>query len=223
MTDPAISYIEHVLETKGWTAAKLAKLTGLAHSTIARPLKQKDYSGRISRRTLQLVRQASGIDPAEFIGHDFPPAPDVLPRHDPAPDGAELIPVYDVAASAGFGAIVDAEDHIANLAFSSQYLREMTNAKGDQLAAIRITGDSMSPTLQTEDTVVIDLTKTNLDYDGLFVVRSGENLLIKRISRGTRRSTVMVVSDNAHYPNVESERTELDVVGKVIWYGRQIR
>lgn len=133
-----------------------------------------------------------------------------------------LIPVYDIEVSAGHGAIVDAEEHISNLAFSSQYLREMTGAKGDQLAAIRVKGDSMSPTIQDDDMVVIDRTKTSLDWDGLFVIRVGEALQIKRIGRGVRRSSVMIIADNALYPPVDTERSEIDVVGKVLWYGRKV-
>lgn len=145
-----------------------------------------------------------------------------VPNGTDAPAGSDLVPVYDVTASAGHGAVVDVEDHVSNLAFSSQYLREMTNAKGGQLAAIRVKGDSMIPTIQDDDMVVIDMTKTNLDFDGLFVMRVGEALQIKRIGRGARRSSVMVIADNSLYPPVDTERTEIDVVGKVIWYGRKV-
>jgi len=148
--------------------------------------------------------------------------PITVPNGLPPPEGADLVPVYDVAASAGHGVIVDAEDHVSNLAFSSKYLREMTSAKGRQLAAIRVKGDSMTPTIQDDDMVVIDMTKTNLDFDGLFVIRVGEALQIKRIGRGCRRTSVMVIADNSLYPPVDTERTEIDVVGKVIWYGRKV-
>ncbi|MDD7973425.1 S24 family peptidase [Roseinatronobacter alkalisoli] len=145
-----------------------------------------------------------------------------VPNGSAAPEGADLVPVYDVSASAGHGAVVDVEEHISNLAFSTQYLREMTSAKGNQLVAIRVKGDSMTPTIQDDDMVVIDRTKTNLDYDGLFVLRVGEALQIKRIGRGSRRTSVMVIADNSLYPPVDTERTEIDVVGKVIWYGRKV-
>lgn len=145
-----------------------------------------------------------------------------VPNGTSPPEGESLVAVFDVTASAGHGAIVDAEEHVTNLAFSTQYLREMTSAKGGQLAAIRVKGDSMIPTIQDDDMVVIDLTKKNLDFDGLFVMRVGEALQIKRIGRGARRTSVMVIADNSLYPPVDTERTEIDVVGKVIWYGRKV-
>ncbi|MFN4201861.1 MAG: helix-turn-helix transcriptional regulator [Tabrizicola sp.] len=138
---------------------------------------------------------------------------------DPAPT---LVPVYNVEASAGPGRIVDLEEHIANLAFSPRYLAEMTAARGRDLAAIRVRGDSMEPTLLDDDIVLIDRTKTSLDYDGLFVLRFGEALHCKRVGRGRSRATVQVISDNRIYPPVEMDRSEIEVVGKVLWYGRKV-
>lgn len=136
--------------------------------------------------------------------------------------GPALVPVYSVEASAGSGRVVDLEEHIANLAFSPRYLAEMTAARGRDLAAIRVRGDSMEPTLLDDDMVLIDRTKTSLDYDGLFVLRFGEALHVKRVGRGRSRATVQVISDNRIYPAVEMERTEIEVVGKVLWYGRKV-
>lgn len=140
----------------------------------------------------------------------------------PAPDDARLVPVYDVEASAGNGATVDSEHHVMNLAFSQQYLREMTFAKGNDLAVIRVKGDSMEPTLLDDDLVMIDRTKRNLDYDGLFVLRFGDALHVKRIGRGVKRGSVMVISDNQIYPPVQTDRDQIDVIGKVLWYGRKV-
>lgn len=133
-----------------------------------------------------------------------------------------LVPVYNVEASAGPGRIVDIEEHVANLAFSARYLAEMTSARGRDLAAIRVRGDSMEPTLLDDDMVLIDRTKTSLDYDGMFVLRFGEALHVKRVGRGRTRTTVQVISDNRIYPPVEMDRAEIEVVGKVLWYGRKV-
>ncbi|WP_162302413.1 LexA family transcriptional regulator [Tabrizicola thermarum] len=135
---------------------------------------------------------------------------------------AALVPVYNVEVSAGPGRIVDLEEHVANLAFSPRYLAEMTAARGRDLAAIRVRGDSMEPTLLDDDMVMIDRTKTSLDYDGLFVLRFGEALHCKRVGRGRSRTTVQVISDNRIYPPVEMDRSEIEVVGKVLWYGRKV-
>lgn len=225
-TSPA-AQVKRVRELAKLSVREMAKRIGMSPSGYGHYEDPKRFKGPYLpidiAEAIAAAVKAQGADEAEVWALTGAPAkPIEIPTDNPAPNGTTLVPIYDVMASAGFGAVVDAEDHVANLAFSSQYLCEMTSAKGDQLAAIRIKGDSMAPTIQDDDTVVIDRTKTNLDYDGLFVIRSGDNLMIKRISRGSRRKTVMIVSDNALYPPVESERTELDVVGKVIWYGRKV-
>jgi phage repressor protein C with HTH and peptisase S24 domain len=133
---------------------------------------------------------------------------------------ADLVNVYNVAASAGFGALVGEESVVDRLAFPHGYLRHITSANPKNLAIISVKGKSMEPTLSDDDIVMIDLTKTDLSYDGLFVVRDGgDSLLVKRISRGPRRGTVLMVSDNPHYPNQERAFEDVDVVGKVIWKG----
>jgi phage repressor protein C with HTH and peptisase S24 domain len=143
-----------------------------------------------------------------------------MQHSDGAPD-VTLVPVYNVEAGAGPGRIVDLEEHIATLAFSQRYLSEM-NARGRDLAAIRIRGDSMEPTLRDNDIVLIDRTRTSLDDDGLFVLRFGEALHCKRVGRGRSRLTVQVISDNRIYPPVEMDRSDIEVIGRVLWYGRKV-
>lgn len=202
------------MTARGWSAKELHRRSGVSYDVIAK-LKQRPGSSTSSENGQKL---------AAALGLDWPESSSAveIPNGQPAPDGSGLVPVYDVEASAGYGTVVDAEEHVSNLAFSSQYLREMTNAKGEQLAAIRVKGDSMTPTIQDDDMVVVDMTKTNLDFDGLFVLRVGDALQIKRIGRGARRTSVMVIADNKLYPSVDTERTEIDPIGKVIWYGRKV-
>lgn len=68
MKDWAIDYIQHVLETKDWSANRLASEAGVASSTIARPLREREnYAGKLSRTTINKIWAASGIDPSSFI------------------------------------------------------------------------------------------------------------------------------------------------------------
>lgn len=134
--------------------------------------------------------------------------------------GPELVPIYNVEASAGYGALVGHEMVVDRLSFPPGYLRQITSSNPKNLAIIGVKGKSMEPTLSDDDIVMVDMTKTDLSYDGLFVVRDGgDSLLVKRISRGPRRGTVLLVSDNPQYPNQERAFEEIEVVGKVIWKG----
>lgn len=214
MNDPALDYVRHVMDVRGWNAAELARAANVSHSTINRPLTVEGWSHALSRRTIDAIYRATGIDPQPFIGGTIA----LLPEPS-APQG-DLVNVYNVHASAGFGVIVGDESVVDRLAFPPGYLRHITSANPKNLAIIGVKGKSMEPTLSDDDIVMVDLTKTDLSYDGLFVVRDGgDSLLVKRISRGPRRGTVLMVSDNPQYPNQERAFEDVDVVGKVIWKG----
>jgi lambda repressor-like predicted transcriptional regulator len=71
MRDWALGYILHVMQTKHWSANRLAVEAGVAASTIARPLRVPDWPHKISRTTISKIYAASGIDPASFIPEDF--------------------------------------------------------------------------------------------------------------------------------------------------------
>ncbi len=74
MLDPGINYIRHVLEVKGWSPAELARHAKLAHSTINRPLTQKNWPNKISRQTLGKIYHATGIDPSPFLAEAGEPS-----------------------------------------------------------------------------------------------------------------------------------------------------
>lgn len=132
------------------------------------------------------------------------------------------MPVYDVAASAGNGTHVEGEEVICNMAFDRGFLRRMTDAPPRDLAIIRVKGHSMEPTLLDDDHVLIDRTKTNLSFDGLFVLRFDDALHVKRIGRSARKGHVMVISDHPAYPDLDMPKEDLDVIGRVLWVGRKV-
>lgn len=133
-----------------------------------------------------------------------------------------LIPVYDVQASAGFGALVDYEEQTHSLAFPPDYLRKLTAGSPRDLVIISVKGDSMENTLLDDDIVLVDTSKTHMGYEGMFVLRHNDTLLVKRAGMAAKSGHVMLISDNKAYPPVEAALADLHVVGKVLWYGRKV-
>lgn len=134
-----------------------------------------------------------------------------------------LVPVYDVAAGAGHGAIIDLEEMVFSMAFPDNYLKKLTKSKPENLAIIGVKGDSMLPTLLDDDVVLLDMEKRNLNYDGLFVLRFDDALHVKRIGRATSEGHVTILSDNRDlYPSFERRIDTIEAVGKVLWYGRKV-
>lgn len=156
-----------------------------------------------------------------FGAEDGPFAPAPVENGHSGPPGAALIPVYDVQAMAGQGAVVDEYEAVAHsLAFPPDYLRHITTTSREHLAIISVTGGSMTPTLHHDDIVMVDSTKKNIAYDGMFVVRHDGLLKVKRLAWGPGRTTIILKSDNrVQYPEEEHPATEVEVVGRVVWIG----
>jgi phage repressor protein C with HTH and peptisase S24 domain len=141
----------------------------------------------------------------------------------PRSESLDLVPIYDIEASAGNGVIPgESEDVTGQLVFPPGYLRHITSTPPRQLAIVTVQGDSMAPTLKPRDVVLIDTTKTNLGYDGLFVLRMDGAVHVKRVQRGARSGLLRILSDNKDaYPPYERDIGDVEAVGKVLWYGRK--
>ena len=141
--------------------------------------------------------------------------------HEEAPAFSTLVPVYEVAASGG--AVVEAEEQSHSLAFPPAYLSKLTSSSPKNLSIISVKGDSMEKTLLDDDIVLLDRSKTHLGYDGLFVLRHNDTLHVKRVALSPKPGHVTIISDNRDiYPAYEARIEDLEVIGKVLWYGRKV-
>lgn len=149
------------------------------------------------------------------------PAPDSI-----RVDGQEFVPIrrYDAALSAGPGSINDpSAEPIGYHLVESQWVRTLTSAIADNLAVLRVDGDSMEPTLDDGDWVLIDRTQTRINRPGVYAIQVGDTAWVKRITLNLRDRLVQVISDNSVYPIQELNEEELSVIGRVIWIvGRKI-
>lgn len=131
------------------------------------------------------------------------------------------IPVYDIEASAGAGSLFDQELISSYLKFRKDWLsREGLHVKN--LVAIRVAGDSMDGTLADGDTVLIDRSKRK--PDGVFAIRIGDTLRIKRLQMMTDGS-IRLSSDNPVYqPEVipPENLNQVEIVGQCYWRGGRV-
>lgn len=147
----------------------------------------------------------------------------------PAPDARDYasVPLYvDVRAAAGHGAVVDSEVVKVPLMFRSAWIREEIGTTPGNLSLINVVGDSMAPTILPGDTVMINHAARRLDRDGIYVVRMGDGLLVKRLQL-MPGGQVMVRSDNPIFPPYTVPAAALAegdcaVLGRVCWIGRTI-
>lgn len=217
LSDPFVIGLRAIMERRGERPAPLAVRAGLSDSAI-RDLFRKGASPKLSTALALAGALGASIDEVIAAGH----RPRRVDLGAVAPDSSRLIPVYDVGASAGSGAFVEAEAHIHNLAFDSAFLRLMTDAAARDLCIIKVQGHSMEPTLIDGDQVLVDRSKTNLSFDGLFVIRFDDALHVKRVGRSTNAGHVLVISDHPSYPTLDMAKSDLHPIGRVLWYGRRV-
>ena len=134
------------------------------------------------------------------------------------------IPLLDVQASAGHGAIAEVEARHARFGFDERWLKNLTASRPSSLSVIRVDGDSMEPTLSDGDEVMVDLSDTGHRLrDGIYVIRSDDTLLVKRVALGPQGKKISVVSDNAAYPSwPDVDRRSIHIIGRVLWFGRKL-
>lgn len=130
------------------------------------------------------------------------------------------IPVYDIRAAAGAGALVEDGQPTSYQVFREQFLSRIARQIGD-LSVIQVSGDSMWDTLHDGDMVLVDRSVRRIVKDGIYVLLYDDELLVKRCQRDLSDDGVDIMSDNPRYKSYHITGDErLRVIGRVIWIGR---
>ena len=89
---------------------------------------------------------------------------------------------------------------------------------------MRIEGDSMQPTLQEGDLVLVNTARHQPSPPGIFVLFDGMALVAKRLELTSDGSQprVRVRSDNPAYDTYEHPLEAIIIVGRVRWFGRAV-
>ena len=135
------------------------------------------------------------------------------------------VPMLNVEASAGHGALAGLEAKWAQFGFDETWLRRLSISKATSLSIIRVQGDSMEETLHDGDEVMVDLGDGQARLrDGIYVLRMDGALNVKRVAIEPQGRRVSVLSDNPAYPSWRGlERRAIDIVGRVRWFGRALQ
>lgn len=127
------------------------------------------------------------------------------------------VPVYDIQASAGPGVLVESEEQKAVINFSPYYLSSL-GVPSSKAAIIYVKGDSMLGTLDPETPILVDTGIQSMQQDGIYVIRIGDTLHVKRIQRQLDGS-LKIISDNKVYEPYVISGADLDqvqIVGRVV-------
>jgi len=134
-----------------------------------------------------------------------------------------LIPGYRVEVSAGHGASPLDEEPTRYLAFRHKWL-QYRRLKADNLVLVFARGDSMEPTIQDNNTVMIDTNQRDLVDGNIYVIRTDNHLVVKRVQKLINKG-ILLLSDNKEYKEQRlesSETQDLEVIGRVVWIGKDV-
>lgn len=173
---------------------------------------------------------AFGVTPAEIISDaadtqvlNIARAPDHAPvRNASIDDGTVEITALDLTLSMGPGTHIDDWVESEPVKFDIGFLRAITRSPFNRLRLVRGIGDSMYPTLNGGDAIMIDTTQNSLSrQDGIYWISLHGAAGIKRL-RTIARDRVLVVSDNPGVDNQEVAAEDLRIEGRAIWFARDL-
>ena len=206
--------LARLIAERGEDYAGLSRLLGRNAAYIQQFIK-RGTPRRLAEADRRVLARYFGVDESA-LG-----APEAAPG-----SGAGLRPVprLDVDASAGAGAFDGDERSGGHIAFDPAWLRRVARGTPEQLSIIRVTGDSMAPTLADGDDILVDRGDAAARLrDGIYVLRIEGALVVKRLALNPAARTLSIRSDNPAYPGwPDCDPAAVDVVGRVVWAGRRL-
>ena len=139
-------------------------------------------------------------------------------------DELEMIPYYEVYASAGYGsfniAVYEPDDYIG---LSKRWLTQR-GFRINHLTFFQAEGDSMYPTISDGDALLVDLSEKQPKDGRIYILRHGEQMLVKRV-QGIRNGIRLISDNKTFYDPVDltfDDALDLEVIGRVVHIGHSL-
>lgn len=213
--------IEALLEKQGWSQAELARRVGVQATTIWKLVTGQSQGSKHLHKIAQLL----GTTPEYLLGESDDPASNANHQDrqlewrgassQPSADVVEL-EEFDVSYGLGSSFIHDVPVTGVRRVFSRAWIRQFTQSPLEYLFFATGTGDSMVPTIQDADVVLIDsYDRTPRFADKIWAIEIGGLGSIKRL-RPTKDGTAMkLISSNPEVPEDIAYDDEMRIVGRV--------
>ena len=195
-----------LIHERGADCASLSRLIGRNPAYVQQFIR-RGTPRRLDERDRAVLARFFDVPEGLLGGPAAPPA-----------DALRRVARLDVAAAAGAGTDAVEGRTLAELGFSTAWLRRLKpTGRLDRLSLIEVAGTSMLPTLAPGDEILVDRDDT-MRRDGVFVLRVDAALMVKRLVREQGR--LRVTSDN---PDAASPpQRGYVVIGRVLWAGRRL-
>lgn len=223
--DSVRQIITRAVETGPHTLASLSKAVGKNHAYLQQFV-SRGVPAELPERVRKKLSEVLGVEEQALGGPDAPTIPNsgnfrarqVVTHR----DNIVTVPEHDVRASAGPGTIVTDETEVGEWSLPRDYVRRTLSLRGNALAFIEVVGDSMEPTLQTGDKILVDLGDRNIAMPGVFALYDGDATVVKRVEKVPGTPEIQLISDNPLHSNYRVPAETVHIAGRVVWFGRRL-
>lgn len=214
--------LERLIQARGDTYGAISKLLGRNPAYIQQFVK-RGTPRKLDEADRRLLARYFGVDERLLGAPEAPAWRKGSARATARNDSLVAVPRLALGASAGVGSLQEDEPAIGTFGFDPRWLRAL-GGRPDMLSIIRVDGESMQPTLNHDDDIMVDRSDgAGRLRDGIYVLRMDGVLMVKRVALAPGRGRFSVRSDNPLYPAWEDVDPDLvAIVGRVIWTGRRV-
>ena len=138
---------------------------------------------------------------------------------DAIPADARPVAVREIVQASGGYGTYPGDEAVTNYAWFRQGWLKQHNINPNQADVIKVTGDSMEPTLPDGCSILVDHARKTRRKGRIYVLQSEEGPIVKRAGR--EKSGWQLISDNPYWPPAPWPG-DAQVVGEVIWVARTL-
>mgnify|MGYP004701132283 FL=1 len=211
------------LMADGYDKATIAKMAGLSSPRML------DYTLRgdkqISRKALERLALSLGTSVPALYEKVLRNAGEEDQAYQPEKADAQdftYVPLKAARPKCGLGGEQTSGDIVTWMAFRREWLYRRGNAS--KMSLFKVVGDSMSPTLENNDLILVDESQRDPIEGCLFLVLVNGQLMVKRVSM--RPDVIEFISDNPQYTRIQvstsDESSQVILFGRVLWVGRDL-
>src|SRR5437762_3008522 len=214
MNSDARQVLEHLCVERGEDFAGLSRMLG-RNAAYIQQFVRRGVPKRLKEEERRKLARYFSISESLLGG----PADNVV-----APSGLVTVERHPVRVSAGPGAVVTEDLGKPYFGFDGRWLKALTSTPSEKLSIVRVQGDSMSPTLNEGDDILVDLgDATERLRDGIYVLRADDAVVVKRLALHPMGRRVTVQSDNPAYPDwPDCSLDQIQISGPVILSGLKV-
>ena len=187
-----------------------AKMADIPDSALRAFLSGRSRSLNIE--TYEKLAEAAKVSITSLLGLDA----DVRGSGDSTDQSMIRVPIYNYPPLSSDGSQYTET-------FDRRWLERVTLTTPDNLAMILIIDDSMAPTIQAGNNVLVNKSVKEVESNGVYALEFRTRLIIQRVSVSVSTGRLVISSDNNAYKQSENaDPASIHILGRVVWVCHRI-